>query len=242
MVRIPDSRLPQALRLQHLFSAFPDNADADGGIALDGDDGFGGGVLAGLADEIHEVTVEGILLNAVTIGQVDTPYDLMVLGVRLDAEHVLEHNGHGDNTRPAHEVGASPSLLGIFGGVVLPNGTRLIEHLDHVIQGVATDIEGQIVVAHAIQALHSDWGYKVTERLVSVDELLKAAEDGTLEEAWGTGTAAVVSPIGHLFYNNKDYVVSNNQIGELTQKLYDELTGIQWGKREDVRNWCLKVK
>lgn len=88
----------------------------------------------------------------------------------------------------------------------------------------------------------SDWGYKVTERLVSVDELLKAAEDGTLEEAWGTGTAAVVSPIGHLFYNNKDYVVSNNQIGELTQKLYDELTGIQWGKREDVRNWCLKVK
>ena len=65
---------------------------------------------------------------------------------------------------------------------------------------------------------------------------------GVLEEAWGTGTAAVVSPIGHLFYDNQDYTVSNNQIGELTQRLYDELTGIQWGKREDKRNWVYKVK
>ena len=85
------------------------------------------------------------------------------------------------------------------------------------------------------------WGYKVSERLISVDELLQAAKDGTLEEAWGTGTAAVVSPIGHLFYEGNDYVVSNNQIGELTQKLYDELTGIQWGLKPDERNWCLKV-
>jgi len=86
------------------------------------------------------------------------------------------------------------------------------------------------------------WGYKVSERLLSVDELIAALENGKLEEAWGTGTAAVVSPIGHLFYNDKDYVVSNNQIGELTQKLYDELTGIQWGTKEDAFGWCVKVK
>ncbi len=86
------------------------------------------------------------------------------------------------------------------------------------------------------------WGYKVTERLISVDELIEAAENGKLEEAWGTGTAAVVSPIGHLFYKDKDHVVSNNQIGELTQKLYDELTGIQWGKVEDKYGWVYKVK
>ena len=87
-----------------------------------------------------------------------------------------------------------------------------------------------------------DWGYKVNERLLSVEELIDSAEKGTLDEAWGTGTAAVVSPIGHLFYMDKNHTVSNNQIGSLTQKLYDELTGIQWGKVEDTRGWCLKVK
>ncbi len=87
-----------------------------------------------------------------------------------------------------------------------------------------------------------DWGYKVSERLVSVDELLQAAKTGKLEEAWGTGTAAVVSPIGHLIYDGVDYEVSSNKIGELTQKLYDELTGIQWGKKQDTRNWVYKVK
>ena len=87
-----------------------------------------------------------------------------------------------------------------------------------------------------------DWGYKVSERLISVDELIEAAENGKLEEAWGTGTAAVVSPIGHLIYLGKDHVVSGDKIGTLTQKLYDELTGVQWGRKEDSRSWCLKVK
>ena len=86
------------------------------------------------------------------------------------------------------------------------------------------------------------WGYTVSERLLSVDELISAAESENLKEAWGTGTAAVVSPIGHLCYKDKDHVVSGNKIGALTQKLYDELTGIQWGKIEDERGWCYKVK
>ena len=85
-------------------------------------------------------------------------------------------------------------------------------------------------------------GYKVSERLISVDELAAAAESGKLEEAWGTGTAAVVSPIGHLYYKGKDYEVSGNKIGTLTQELYDELTGIQWGRIKDERGWCYKVK
>lgn len=87
-----------------------------------------------------------------------------------------------------------------------------------------------------------DWGYEVEERLLSVDELVKAAKKGKLEEAWGTGTAAVVSPIGHLFYEGNDYVVSNDKIGTLTQRLYDELTGIQWGRKPDLKNWCYTVK
>lgn len=87
-----------------------------------------------------------------------------------------------------------------------------------------------------------DWGYSVSERLLSVDELVSSAENGKLEEAWGTGTAAVVSPIGHLCYEDKDHVVSDNKIGSLTQRLYDELTGIQWGRKADERGWCYKVK
>ena len=87
-----------------------------------------------------------------------------------------------------------------------------------------------------------DWGYEVEERLLSVNELVKAAKKGKLDEAWGTGTAAVVSPIGHLFYEGKDYMVSDDKIGELTQRLYDELTGIQWGRKPDKKGWCYKVE
>ena len=84
-------------------------------------------------------------------------------------------------------------------------------------------------------------GYKVSERLLSVDELVSALESGKLEEAWGCGTAAVVSPIGKLAYGDKEYVVSGGQIGEVTQKLYDTLTGIQWGKLEDEFGWVYKI-
>ena len=86
-----------------------------------------------------------------------------------------------------------------------------------------------------------EWGYNVSERLVSVDELMSAAENGSLEEAWGTGTAAVVSPIGRLMYNGEEFVINGEKIGEVTQKLYDILTGIQWGTVEDTFGWVHKL-
>ena len=79
------------------------------------------------------------------------------------------------------------------------------------------------------------------ERRISAEELFAAAEDGTLEEAWGTGTAAVVSPIGELAMGDKKVTVSGNQIGQITQKLYDELTGIQWGRVADPHGWIMKL-
>ncbi len=85
-------------------------------------------------------------------------------------------------------------------------------------------------------------GYKVSERLLSIDELNRAMEDGTLEEAFGCGTAAVVSPIGELCYKGKKYAVNDGKIGTLTQHLYDTLTGIQWGKVEDTFGWTVEVK
>ena len=84
-------------------------------------------------------------------------------------------------------------------------------------------------------------GYTVSERLLSVDELVEAMQAGKLEEAWGCGTAAVVSPIGKLAYGEDEYVINDGKIGEVTQKLYDILTGIQWGKIPDEFGWVYKI-
>ena len=84
-------------------------------------------------------------------------------------------------------------------------------------------------------------GYKVSERLLSIDELSKAMDEGTLKEAWGCGTAAVISPIGELCYKDKKYAVNNGEIGEVTQFLYDTLTGIQWGKLGDTYGWIQQL-
>jgi len=84
-------------------------------------------------------------------------------------------------------------------------------------------------------------GYTVTERLLSVDELGQALEDGTLKEAWGCGTAAVISPIGYLKYNDKEYIINNNEIGPVSQMLYNTLTDLQWGKSEDTFGWTYPI-
>ena len=92
----------------------------------------------------------------------------------------------------------------------------------------------------AIELLKS-WGVPVEERLLSVDELFDAAASGALEEAWCIGTAAVISPIGELSWGDRDYKVNDNKIGALSQKLYDELTGIQWGTKPDPFGWVCPI-
>ena len=89
--------------------------------------------------------------------------------------------------------------------------------------------------------LLKSWGVPVEERLLSVDELFEAAKNGTLEEAWCVGTAAVISPIGELAWNEETFEVNQNRIGALSQRLYDELTGIQWGTRPDPFGWTCVV-
>ena len=124
------------------------------------------------------------------------------------------------------EVGAMNVMFKIDGEIVTPMLTGSI------LPGITRK--------SCIEVLKSQ-GYKVNERLLSVDELLKALEEGKLEEAWGCGTAAVVSPIGKLAFGEKEFVVNGGKIGEVTQKLYDILTGIQWGKIEDAFNWTYRV-
>ena len=86
-----------------------------------------------------------------------------------------------------------------------------------------------------------DWGYVVEERLITAQELFDAAQAGTLEEAWGSGTAAVISPIGTLAWEDKSVLINGGQIGSLSQRLYDTLTGIQWGTEPDPYGWSVKL-
>ena len=106
-------------------------------------------------------------------------------------------------------------------------------------------IEGTVlpgVTRDSIIHILKDWGYKVNETHLSVDDLMQAGRDGRLEEVYGTGTAAVISPVGALVYKGEEITINNFKIGELTQKLYDYLTGIQWGKEEDKYGWTRLVK
>jgi branched-chain amino acid aminotransferase len=86
-----------------------------------------------------------------------------------------------------------------------------------------------------------DWGMKVTERSLSIDEVIAAAKDGRLNEAFGTGTAAVISPVGQITYRGEDHVVAGGKMGGLSQKLYNEIVAIQYGEKEDPYGWREKI-
>lgn len=85
------------------------------------------------------------------------------------------------------------------------------------------------------------WGYKVSEDRLAITDIIKASKEGKLEEVFGTGTAAVISPVGELRYEDDVCIINNGEIGEVTHKLYNTLTGIQWGKIEDDMGWTTKV-
>jgi branched-chain amino acid aminotransferase len=89
--------------------------------------------------------------------------------------------------------------------------------------------------------LMRDWGLRVAERPVSIDEVREAARRGTLKEVWGTGTAAVISPVGELAYKGERIVINGGQIGELTRRLYDAIVGIQYGTAPDTHGWTVEV-
>ncbi len=109
---------------------------------------------------------------------------------------------------------------------------------------VTPELQGSVlpgITRKSILEVARDWGYTVEERLISIDEVLETAKNGRMEEMWGTGTAAVVSPVGEIAYEGEEIVINDGKIGDLTQKFYDELTGIQWGTRPDTRGWTMKV-
>jgi branched-chain amino acid aminotransferase len=144
-----------------------------------------------------------------------------------------EQNGYaqvlwldGVERKYIEEVGSMNVLFKIDGKVVTPKLTG------SVLPGITR--------RSCLELLRA-WGVPVEERLISAQELFDAADSGKLEEAWGSGTAAVISPVGEMGWEDRHVVIHGGKIGELTQRLYDTLTGIQWGKQPDPYGWVVKV-
>jgi branched-chain amino acid aminotransferase, group II len=110
---------------------------------------------------------------------------------------------------------------------------------------VTPELNGSIlpgVTRDSVMDLLRAWGMKVSERHISIDDLAEAYKSGSLKEVFGTGTAAVISPVGELKYGDLVMNINNGEIGALSQKIYDELTGIQKGERPDPFGWVYEVK
>lgn len=98
------------------------------------------------------------------------------------------------------------------------------------------------ITRKSVIELCKSWGMKVTERRISIAEIAEAYDAGKLDEVFGTGTAAVISPVGHLKYGDKIMEINNNKIGAVSQKIYDTMTGMQWGKIADTFGWIVPVE
>ena len=124
------------------------------------------------------------------------------------------------------EVGAMNIFFKIAGKIITPslNGS--------ILPGITRN---------SVLQLCRNWGYEVEERKISADELLEAQANGTLEECFGTGTAAVISPVGKLRYKDDVMTIAGGEIGPVSQKLYDTITGIQTGRLPDENGWRVKV-
>ncbi|MBI0579310.1 branched-chain amino acid aminotransferase [Neobacillus cucumis] len=151
----------------------------------------------------------------------------------LKAGEIAYQNGYsqvlwldGKEQRYIEEVGSMNIFFKINGEVVTPelNGSIL---------------EG--ITRKSIIELLKYWNVPVVERKISIEEIQQACHEGTLEEAFGTGTAAVISPIGELLWKKEKMVVNNGEIGSVSQKLYDSLTGIQNGTQPDPFGWTVRV-
>jgi branched-chain amino acid aminotransferase len=101
-----------------------------------------------------------------------------------------------------------------------------------ILPGVTRDSVIKIVKA---------WGMKMTEKSLAIEDLIHAAQNGKLQEAFGTGTAAVISPVGQITYRGKDFIVAGGKMGDLSQRLYNEIVAIQYGEKADPFGWREKI-
>lgn len=128
--------------------------------------------------------------------------------------------------RYVEEVGTMNIFFVINGEVITPplNGS--------ILPGITRD---------SVLCLLRDWGLPVSERRISIDEVLAASDSGSLEEVFGTGTAAVISPVGSLYYRGVNHTINGGRTGPLAQRLFNELTDIQYGRKQDPHGWVTRI-
>ncbi|WP_256759352.1 branched-chain amino acid aminotransferase [Cohnella sp. WQ 127256] len=132
----------------------------------------------------------------------------------------------GVHRKYIEEVGSMNVFFKIGGKVITPalNGS--------ILDGVTRD---------SVIRVLQHWNIEVEEKRISIDELVEAYRKGTLEEAFGTGTAAVISPIGELNWQGDKLTLNDGQTGPISAKVYDFITGMQRGTLEDPFGWILEV-
>jgi branched-chain amino acid aminotransferase len=128
--------------------------------------------------------------------------------------------------RYVEEVGTMNIFFKIRGRIVTPelNGS--------ILPGITRD---------SVITLLKSWDIPVDETRIDIEDVVSAAQTGDLEEVFGTGTAAVISPVGGIHYRGQDFEVHGNEIGSLTQRIYDTLTGMQYGVVEDSFGWIVTI-
>jgi len=97
------------------------------------------------------------------------------------------------------------------------------------------------ITRDSVLQLARDWGVEVSERRISIDEIVEGAKNGSLREAFGAGTAAVISPVGEFCYKGETVTVNNGETGELSQRLFDGIQALQRGLVPDPHNWRIRV-
>ncbi len=109
---------------------------------------------------------------------------------------------------------------------------------------VTSPLNGSVlagITRDSVIQLVRDWGIRFQERFISIAEVIRAARDGSLTEAFGTGTAAVISPVGQITYKGEDYVIAGGRMGELSQRLYNEIIAIQYREKPDPYGWVEQI-
>jgi len=97
------------------------------------------------------------------------------------------------------------------------------------------------VTRESVIEMARSWGIKVTERPITIDEVIDTVRSGDMKEIFGTGTAAVISPVGLISFKEKSYQVRDGKVGEYSLRLYDEIVGIQYGEKEDKYGWVYNL-
>ncbi|HOD92522.1 MAG TPA: branched-chain amino acid aminotransferase [Clostridia bacterium] len=176
-------------------------------------------------EDFYKRASKGGMGHVKTMGNYAASLIAQEKAIKLNCIQTLWLDAH--EGRYIEEVGAMNVFFVIGDTIVTP------ELSGSILPGITR--KSTLELAHSL-------GYKTQERKITIDEVVETLENGQMKECFGTGTAAVISPVGELIYKDIRHTINNNKIGVISQTLYDTLTGIQYGRIKDTKGWTVQVK